>query len=111
MAEGLLRHDAGDRFTVERGNPADFCTRRAVFRRQPKKIDNLIQRKSQIPAPPHEVQPPYMLLTIDTIVAGASRRRCQYADLLVKTDRHDLNASFFGKPANVQFSAHLWLTL
>jgi len=88
-------------------NAANLCTRRTVFGRQPEKIEDLIQRKSQIAAPPDEMQPSYMVLAVDTVITHGSGRGGQDPDLLVKANRHDLDTRFFRESANAQFSAHL----
>jgi len=81
-------------FKWRSANAADLGARRAAFRRQPKKIEDLSQRKSQIAASPDEMQPPHMLLAVDAVITRASRRRSQDPNLLVIADRHNFDARF-----------------
>jgi hypothetical protein len=53
-------------------NSTDLCARGTIISRQPKKIEDLIQRKTQIAASPDKAQPPYMLMAKDTVIPRAS---------------------------------------
>src|SRR6185312_695367 len=85
-----------------------LCALLIFLRRQAKKIANLIECKSQIPATANESQAAQMIVAIGAVVSCRSRRHRQQPDLLVITNRHNLGSGSLSQStnANAPFSNH-----
>jgi hypothetical protein len=72
---------------------------------QAQKVSNLFEREAQVPAPSDKSQAANVLLTVGTIVSNGSSGFTDEADLLVVTDRHDLDSSRFRQISDAEPSA------
>jgi hypothetical protein len=84
-----------DSFQVPLGNPADFRAARAILSGQPKKIADLMKRKSQIAAPPNEPKPSRMLLVVGAVISNGAFRGREHTYLFVITNSDNSNAGIF----------------
>jgi hypothetical protein len=100
-----------DRFQVPLSYQANIRTGLSVFRGQPQKIADLIERKSQIPAAANEPKAFCVLSAIGAVIALCPFWRRQDSNLLVVPDCDDLDARFLRQFPDAHVFAHTQLTL
>ncbi len=100
-----------DRLKMPLSNSTHILAGFPVLRRQPQKVADLFDGKPEVPTAANELKAARVFPSIGPIVSICSCGSGQDANLLVITNRDDLNARFFRQFPNPQVFAHVDLTL